>query len=105
MIYVLPNYILFHLISTGAYSPYSSLFKLTDFGKICSDTGKDRLHTIVDQVVCRKAANELGKIYGKESSWSNYPKGCCLNNNKVYWNKHVTGQRNGNTKEICLEYG
>ena len=80
-------------------------FKLTDFGKICSDTGLDRLHRIGDQVTCRKAATALGKIFDKEGSWSNHPYGCCLNKNKVYWNKHVRGQRNRSTKKICVEDG
>ena len=75
-------------------------FDLTDSGETCSDTGKV---TIVNQVLCRDAANTLGKIFAREDIWDQFPTGCFLYDNKVHWNTHETGERSVFTKAVCVE--
>ena len=97
--YVFPKYILSISISPG--SAFDA-FKLTGSGEICPDIGK---MTIGNLESCREAATFYEKPFDRESDWSDHPKGCCLNYDKVYWNTHETGERNDVTKEICVGTG
>jgi len=54
---------------------------------------------------CETAATKLGLSYyfstTGPSNTENYPKGCFLYSNKVYWNIHPTGSRSENAKSVC----
>ena len=74
--------------------------------KLCEDEqdGYETLETLED---CKMASNYLPKQFAGEVVETLYPKGCYLltYENKVYYNSHVSGNRNFNARHICRAKG
>ena len=74
----------------------------TEYGSICTDIEKN---PVVDEDECKKAAKSLGKTFFGEEEDKNYPRGCYIIDNDVYWNVHKTGMKEPNSAEICRKQG
>ena len=75
-------------------------YGLTNWGKKCSDLGKQQLKT---KASCIDAAESLGLHLESSQTAAGYPGGCYLNRgSKVYWNKDPNGQSFPNNRGICL---
>ena len=57
-------------------------------------------------MVQRDISNAIDDI-GGDYSWSTHPKGCFLHvpSKNVNWNKHPTGSRNRNDRQVCKSNG
>ena len=73
--------------------------EVTNFESDCSDVGGQ---TLPNEAACREAAKELERKFLFSNAWSDYPKGCIYDGNKlVFWNKHGTGAKSKERKAIC----
>ena len=69
----------------------------------CSDVGR---HAIGDVAECKEAGSQLGIGDGNDDgSWDNYPKGCGVWRNKVYWNSHEIGSGHKDVFLMCKKPG
>ena len=77
-------------------------FNVTGKGTNCSYIGKE---TFRNQDLCKAAANSISKNFEGSGTYPNNPKGCFLNDNRVFWNTHKTGANSGACQAICSNKG
>ena len=80
-------------------------YTLTKRNELCSDIGYS---AVLDLVTCEKAAKWLKQDFDKTfdaNTWqNNWPQGCFLSG-KVYFNRHSTGSRSYDARQICHAKG
>ena len=75
---------------------------LSEAGRVCSDNGDIAVDGIE---TCKIAAETLNKDFIKSENTAEFPKGCYLMGPNVFFNKHSTGSRRINTRQICKPKG
>ena len=70
---------------------------------ICSDMS---VHSISNADECRKAIDEIQNwepevTFSGEESSPNWPKGCYISGEKLYWNSHDVGEQHECARQIC----
>ncbi len=56
---------------------------------------------IVSEAACASAAGVLGRPYTRTVSTADYPSGCYIANDDVYFNDHPTGRPRDSTRPLC----
>ena len=59
---------------------------------------------VVELEICKKAARWLNKTFTRNENEDDWPEGCYLSG-KVYFNRHSTGSRNYDGRQICHAKG
>lgn len=85
----------------------SAPITLSGTGNLCTTYEKGIRNSTIDVEECKDAAKKLGYEFKDSRKRIRFPRGCYLliDNNRTYFNTHLTGQPHTKAEQVCKEEG